>query len=115
MPVNMPFRRWSATLLLFVIPLTFGAENQPHKQTISDLTCRVHKNRMDMALRWRAQDMPVSYVEDALFDFDAEDDIRTLRFLRAALRQIYADAEAGREYLDSGRFEADCVKIHRGY
>lgn len=100
--------------LIIVVSAT-AAENMSPPQTISDITCNLHKSRMNMALRWRERELPVSYVEEALFNFDAEDDIRTLQFLRAKLREIYANPEEGRKYLDSGRFVAECVKIHRGY
>lgn len=81
----------------------------------SEILCASYKSRMDMALRWREQGFPVAYVEDALFSIDVEDDLRTLRFLRQTLRNIYAEPDTGREYLDEGSFEGDCVKIHCGY
>lgn len=102
-----------------------GADNQdasaepaiqePRQRGYSEILCASYKRRMDMALRWREQGFPVAYVEDALFGIDVEDDLRTLMFLRRTLREIYAEPVTGREYLEEGLFEADCVKIHRGY
>ena len=37
------------------------------------------------------------------------------RFLVAVVEEIYANPESGKNYLDSGSFLENCVKIHRGY
>ena len=91
------------------------AAQEPPQQGYSEILCASYKRRMDMALAWREQGFPVAVVEDALFSFEVEDDIRTLRFLRRTLREIYAEPDTAREYLDEGLFEVDCIRIHRGY
>ena len=83
------------------------------QKTISDVICETSEALMgNVVLGYRARGIPVGSAENI---FTSVQDINTRLFLTQVTREIYANPEAGREYLKSGQFRAACVKIHRGY
>ena len=99
------------TLLVAMAAVISGPANA--QNSISDAACRNYENIMkNIILGYRAQGIPVGNAESA---FKSEKDLNTRLFLKQLTREIYADPEAGRKFIQSGQFRADCVKIHRGY
>ena len=99
------------TLLAAIAAVLTGPAHA--QNSISDAVCGNYENIMrNVVLGYRAQGIPVSNAERV---FNSEKDANTRVFLKQLTREIYADPEAGREYIQSGRFRAACVKTHRGY
>lgn len=83
------------------------------QNTVSHNICRHYEHLMaSSVLDFRQRGIPVSHAENI---FTVERDIRTRVFLKDVTREIYADPEYGRRYLQSKSFFNDCLKTHRGY
>ena len=81
--------------------------------TISDAICENWKSILvGQTLEFRNIGIPVGQAVDTV---NSESDTNTRIFLKKVVRQIYADPAQGKSYLESGRFQKECVSIHRGY
>ena len=61
---------------------------------------------------YRQNGVPINSVRNV---FNHERDGNVQLFLVRVVEEIYANPESGKNYLDSGSFLENCVKIHRGY
>jgi len=61
---------------------------------------------------FREAGIPIDTAQEA---FNSEDSASTRIFLRRVVRAIYTEPQKGRQYVNSGQFLRDCVKVHRGY
>ena len=92
--------------LFLLIPLCSQAQ-------MSDAICGTWDAVMKgQTLSFREMGLPIGTAEDT---FNSEDDARTRVFLKKVVRVIYSDPTKGKNYLESGKFLQDCIKIHRGF
>lgn len=99
--------------LLAFIFVSIVCANSDAQTTISDSICQHYEGIMSRTvLSWRRSGIPVGTAQDI---FNNEKDFKTQVFLYQITREVYADPVAGQEYIQSGRFRKDCLKVHRGY
>lgn len=97
----------------FAVLLVAISAQKANAESVSDLYCSSYEDQMlNAVLPYRTQGFPVSVAENI---FNSEKDVTTRVFLKQVTRAVYADPQAGRDYLKSGRFRKDCLKTHRGY
>ena len=80
--------------------------------TISDAVCRTHESIMQTVFVYRSQEIPIGTAESL---FGSEKDIGTRIFLKRVVRDVYSNPDGGKKYMESGKFHADCVKVHKGF
>ncbi len=99
--------RWVVLLSVFLVRPVLS------QSSMSEATCRYYEGIfLNVVLHYRAQGFPVRHAMDA---FNSERDIDTKIFLWQLTREIYEDPSAGRQYLQSGQFREDCIKVNRGF
>jgi len=80
---------------------------------ISENICRHYEGIfVNVILNYRAQGFPIRHALDA---FNNEQDLDTRMFFWSLTKEIYENPSAGRQYLYSGKFRADCIKVNRGF
>ena len=95
-------------ILIVSIAISIDANAQ-----ISEAICGTWDAVMKgQTLGFREAGLPIGTAEDT---FNSEDDVRTRVFLKKVVRFIYADPVKGKIYLESGKFQQDCNKTHRGF
>jgi hypothetical protein len=99
-------------LVIFLLALTGSTAFA--QNSISDAICQSNAQIMQsVIIPWRQSgQIPIGSAEET---WNSESDVRLRIFLKRITRQIYANPQAGQKYIQSGQFQADCVKTHRGY
>lgn len=98
---------------LALLSVAFWVQSVFPQSGMSENTCRYYEGIfVNVILNYRAQGFPVRHAMDA---FNDERDLSTQMFLWSLTKEIYEDPAAGRQYLYSGKFRADCIKINRGF
>jgi hypothetical protein len=102
----------SKAIPIFSLLLLLNSSNA-FSQGISEAICETYVEIMrGQTLPFRQIGIPVRDAEDT---YNSEDDVRTRVFLKRVVRIIYANPVGGQNYIDSGKFLQDCIKVHRGY
>ena len=96
-------------IFLFAISVTVNAQN-----SMSDMICQSNAQLMEsVIIPWRLSGQFTA--NDAESTWNSESDVRVRVFLKRVTREIFQNPQAGQSYIQSGKFLADCVKVHRGY
>lgn len=82
-------------------------------QGISDAKCAMWESVMlGQTIGFREQEIPIDIAKKS---YGTEESIDTRLFLYGVVERVYRDPENAKQYIKSGGFKRDCVRIHRGF